>query len=612
MQSTAAHAVRIRPGRGLTWGRQRPTALLVAAALAVLPLAPAMQAAARGTERSSVIVIRAAGAAGARAEAAVRAVGGTVERQLGIIHGFTARVPASSVPGLQQAPGVSAVAPDRAVHAESAGYSPATDGGSMYNVTKDMGAQAYWGAGYTGAGVGVALIDSGVVPVDGLTGTGKVVNGPDLSWESQVPALAHLDTYGHGTHMAGIIAGRAGGATPGAYTNDSTNFIGVAPDARLVSVKVADQHGVTDVSQVIAAIDWVVRHRNDNGLNIRVINLSYGTDSSQSYLLDPLAFAAEQAWNAGVFVVAAAGNNGSTGSGSLLDPAYDPNLMAVGAADETVSPNTVAAFSSTGNASRSVDLVAPGTHVVSLRDPGSYIDQTYGSTGGVTPSLFRGSGTSQATAVTSGAAALVIQQHPQITPDQLKALLSDTASPLPGMSAQQEGHGELNLANALGAPVPASGNRAGSSSGNGSLESARGSLHESLGGLALSGEQDIFGHPFDSSAMASQEAAGSTWSDGMWNGSTWSGSTWSGSTWSGSTWSGSTWSAASWPGSTWSGSTWSAATWPGSTWSGSTWSAASWPGSTWSGSTWSGSTWSGSSWSGSTWSGGSWASSSWS
>src|SRR5207247_1109334 len=110
------------------------------------------------------------------------------------------------------------------------------------------------------------------------------------------------------------------------YPNDTTDFLGVAPDARIVSVKVADSHGNTDVSQVIAAIDWVVQHAHDPGLNIRVLNLSFGTDSTQSYVLDPLAFAAEVAWNRGIAVVAAVGNAGISASG-LADPAYDPYLI---------------------------------------------------------------------------------------------------------------------------------------------------------------------------------------------------------------------------------------------------------------------------------------------
>src|SRR5204863_3544205 len=144
------------------------------------------------------------------------------------------------------------------------------DGYSMSTITQLAGARDWWNAGYTGTGVDVALIDSGVAPVEGLTDAGKIVNGPDLSLESQAPNLRYLDTYGHGTFMAGLIAGRSDAAVPGAYAGDAADYLGMAPDARIVSIKVAESHGNTDVSQVLAAIDWVVQHRNDNGLNIRV------------------------------------------------------------------------------------------------------------------------------------------------------------------------------------------------------------------------------------------------------------------------------------------------------------------------------------------------------
>jgi serine protease AprX len=482
----------------------------------------------------------------------------------------------------------------------SASFDPATDIGSSSSTARITGAADFWTAGYTGQGVDVAVIDSGVVPVDGLTAPGKVVLGPDLSYESQNPATAHLDTYGHGTHVAGLIAGRDGAATA-PYT-DPSHFTGIAPDARIVSVKVADAHGSADVSQVIAAIDWVAQHRNDAPLHIRVLNLAFGTDSTQPWRYDPLAYAAEAAWRLGIVVVVSGGNGGAS-SDSLADPAYDPNLLAVGAADTRgslgVADDTVANFSSTGR-SRHPDLVAPGVHMVSLRDPGSYVDQTFGSTGQVGDRFFRGSGTSQAAAVVSGAAALLLSQRPWLTPDQVKQVLVDSAQSLHGQPATRQGAGELDLHAALrqrangddgqhdgGGPAAL---------GTGTLEGSRGTAHVSLNGVTLTGERDIFGHAWDSAAMARAEARGSTWSGGVWNGSTWSGSTWSGSTWSGSTWSGSTWSGSTWSGSTWSGSTWSGSTWSGSTWSGSTWSGSTWSGSTWSGSTWSGSTWTADAW----------------
>jgi subtilisin family serine protease len=542
---------------------------------------------------SRSVIVRVAPGNERRARAAVAQLGGSSGRPLAIIGGFVAEVPAAQLTTLSRMPfvrSVSANAQIRSLTANYSGIDPESDLGSMVSVTKMTGAQAYWKAGFTGKGIDVALIDTGVAPVDGLTVSGKVVNGPDLSFDSQNDTTRYVDGHGHGTHMAGIIAGRASAADPSAYAGDTTNFLGMAPDARIVNVKVGDSEGATDVSQVIAAIDWVVQHRNDNGLNIRVLNLAYGSDSSQPYEVDPLAFAAEQAVRAGIVVVAAAGNAGFSKDGTLANPASDPFTLAVGAADAngtlSSSDDVVAPFSSVGNTSsggmkgRSPDLLAPGAHVISLRAPGSYADVNHHE-GYVNPALFRGSGTSQAAAVVSGAAALILQQRPTITPDQLKKLLMDSADGLKGAARSSQGNGELNLAGALDRKtstwvVPAS-----PSTGLGSLEQSRGSVHIENYGVVLQGEKDIFGKPFDAATMAILEATGSSWSGGLWNGSSWSGSSWSGSSWSGSSWSGRSWSGSSWSGSSWSGSSWSSSSWSGSSWSSSSWSSAGWLGASW-------------------------------
>jgi subtilisin family serine protease len=545
------------------------------------------------------VIVRARPGAATRLKRDVIRLGGTVGRDLAIIDGFSAKVPARALPRLRALPGILSATRDSRIEALSSSYSPVSDLGSPYNVTQMTGAQQYWKAGYTGKGIDIALIDSGVVPVDGLTAPGKVVNGPDLSLESQAPNLRYLDTFGHGTHMAGIIAGRANAAVSGAYDGDSQRFLGMAPDARLISIKVADAQGATDVSQVIAAIDWVVQHRNDPGVNIRVLSLSYGTDSTQYYGTDPLAFAAEQAVKAGILVVAAAGNDGFSHQGTLTNPAYDPHVLAVGATESKgtldLADDQVPSYSSTGDTgsgrkSRDPDLVAPGSHIVSLRAPGSYVDQTYGGSGLVTSSLFRGSGTSQAAAVVSGAAALVIQQRPGITPYQLKQLLMRTAT-LQKATPAAQGQGELDLAKAFGTPTPTGVTTDQFATGTGSLDASRGSVRIVADGVTLSGEKDIFGMPFDSTAMALLESAGSSWSGGLWNGSSWSGSSWSGSSWSGSSWSGSSWSGSSWSGSSWSGASWSGSSWSGSSWSGSSWSGSSWSGDYWANAVWSGADW---------------------
>jgi serine protease AprX len=399
--------------------------------------------------------------------------------------------------------------------------------------------------------VDVAVIDSGVAPVPGLDGTDKLSHGPDVSFEAQEPELAHLDTYGHGTHMAGIIAGRAATAVSGRYVGDTSNFLGMAPDARIVSLKAADAAGATDITQVIAAVDWVVEHKNDNGLNIRVLNLSFGTDSRQLPTIDPLAHAVERAWKQGIVVVVSAGNAGfnmANGGPGLTNPARDPYVISVGASDPkgttTVADDGLATFSSSGvpgaTGSKNPDLLAPGKSIASLRVPGSFLDDTFGATAQVGEDNFRGSGTSQAAAVISGAAALILQQRPAITPDQLKKLLTSTATALPAVKPEGQGKGELNLAKALSTATPSTKQSYDTATGAGTLEAARGTPHLS-DGVELRGETDVTGAAVNTAALASQRLSGR-----MWSGQLWSGRMWSGVNWSGRMWSGDVWSSAGW------------------------------------------------------------------
>jgi serine protease AprX len=478
----------------------------------------------------------------------------------------------------------------------------------MYWITNQItGASDYWSAGYTGSGVDIALIDTGVVPVDGLRYPDKVINGPDLSFESQAENLQYLDTYGHGTHLAGIIAGRSDDATSISDGN-SNAFLGMAPGARIVNVKVADSQGAVDVSQVIAAIDWVIQHRNDDGMNIRIIALAYGTDGTQNYALDPLSHIVEQAWQAGIVVVVAAGNDGN--ETALRNPATNPFVIAVGATENTgahsqVSDDTVPTFSNCGSTQRFVDVVAPGKSIVSLRNPGSHAD-THHPEAVVAGGYFLGSGTSQATAVVAGAAALVLEQRPELTPDQVKQLLThETATYLSGASFDCQGAGALDLSAALNAPTPSATSAVQThqaSEGTGSLEAARGSNHVYDEGVALEGEIDIMSlqwTPYQCTTVSygkGKDKSTVTECDSKWTGGDFNGASWSGASWSGASWSGASWSGASWSGASWSGASWSSKVWSGASWSGASWSGASWSGASWSGASWSGNVWHGLSW----------------
>ena len=462
----------------------------------------------------------------------------------------------------------------------------------LSEVRAAIGADAMHALGYTGDGVGVALVDTGVVPVPGLTAD-AVVTGPDLSFESQSDAHRHLDSFGHGTHMAGIIVGDAPPSVPGL----SSGFTGVAPDARLTSVKVGAHDGGVDVSQVIAAIDWVVEHRNDDPRHpIRVLNLSYGTDGTQDRLTDPLTHAVENAWRAGIVVVASGGNDG-TSADSLSNPAYDPFLLAVGASDtqgtSARSDDTVPEFSGRGNASRRVDVVAPGRSIASLRSPGSFLDVAHPGAR-VGEHLFKGSGTSQAAAVVSGAVALLLEQRPELTPDQVKALLRATADPLPAADGAGQGAGEVDLVEASLTPAPGAVQTFPPSTGTGSIEASRGSHHVADGGVELVGEHHVLG-PW-SRRWAEDSAAGTAWDGGVWNGRTWTGDCWCATSWSGPAWS-----SAAWRGDSWAGEPWSGRSWPGHGWDGTSWVGHGWDGHGWDGHGWDATSWVGHGWDGGVW-----------
>ncbi len=549
---------------GISWDHNKKRRV-VGAAIAFLTVAffVAAPAPVSAADDVDVIVQHAPGNGGLAEDVVVRS-GGALTSRFVALDSFAASVPASAVDALRQAAAVESVSYDSALTLLSLTDVAPAAATSMSDVLTITGADQLHAKGITGAGVDVAIIDSGIAPVSAMPAD-QVINGADLSLESQDKHLMHLDTYGHGTHLAGIIAG------------DGAGFTGMAPDARLLNVKVSTADGAVDVSQILAAIDWVVQHRNDNGLNVRVLNLAFGTDGSADHRSSVLSYAVEVAWRNGIVVVVAGGND--TADNKLLrDPARSPFVIAVGAADTngTVDPtdDVVASFSSCGNNGRGIDLVAPGRSIASLRVPGGNADISY-PLARVGDELFLGSGSSQATAVVSGAAALMLSQRPELTNDQVKQMLMDAAMPVPG-EARCTGAGLVDVAAAADAPVADVTQEHPSAKGGGKIDDARGSQILYLDGVALVGDQDIHGARFASKTWAKVAAAGTSWSGGSWNGTEWTGNSWSGNSWSGNSWSGNSWSGNSWSGNSWSGNSWSGNSWSGNSWSGNSWSGDSW------------------------------------
>ena len=487
--------------------------------------------------------------------------------------------------------------------------------GSMYHVVDQIGARDLWEDGITGAGVNVAVVDTGISPVPALMDGDKVVAAVDLSAEAGVAQATFVDTYGHGTHMAGIIAGRDPGADPAESADHPEKFLGVAPDAGIVSVKVGDNSGSADISQVIAGVDWVVDHAEQ--LDIGVLNLSYSSGSSLPYTTDPLTFALERAWRAGIVVVVAAGNDGRE-SHVLASPAIDPFVIAVSAVEATRSGRsgrlafTVPEWMSSGDGVRNPDVSAPGAHIDSLRAPLSRVDAEHPE-GYVSETLFRGSGSSQAAAVVAGAAALLLDADPTLRPDQVKALLVGHTRNAQPRNPLYSGAGVVQVDEAVEALAEGEADEAleavqtfALSDGSGSLEAARGPVHMVVDGEPVVGEVTVLGTPWEGTRWT-----GTRWTEGTWDGTRWTGGSWMGTRWTMATWTGTRWTGTRWTDVLWSGTRWTGVRWTGTRWTSDAWDGASWTGTRWTGTRWTDASWTSVEWDGTRWTGVRWTGTRW-
>ncbi|HEU5034590.1 MAG TPA: S8 family serine peptidase [Mycobacteriales bacterium] len=527
------------------------------------------------------------------ARAAVTAVGGRTSTGLPIVSGVAARIPADARSALAAQPGVVAVTPDRPV-AVSGTADGTTISGTPSVFRHEVGADTLATTGDTGKGAVVALIDTGVTPGPDLTGRlvtglanptsqlGPPVDCINFSGESTC-----ADNYGHGTFMAGLIAGngaQSGGSSAQGSDGCPTTlgmFAGVAPCARIVSIKIAGADGSSDVTKLLAAIQWVVSFKDTYGIS--VLNLSLGTDSAASASVDPLNRAVERAWQSGLAVVVAAGNIGPK-SGTIMKPGDDPLVITAGAADDrgtpAVSDDRTPDFTSRGptitDGLAKPDVVAPGGHIIGLQAPGSAISKIPTEADLQSPNYNgayrRGSGTSMSTAITSGVAALVWSQwsqqpgfDPTTWPDRLKFALTATAQKVSLSDPSAVGAGLVNAFAAVNAPAGLANRAVGAlSDGSGTLDNSRNDLRVFTSCTLPTAQQ---------CAVAGQQTAqgriyfGQQYAQGAWTASSWYASQFAGQSWEATSWAsnacprnGATAGACaqgqSWEGQSWEGQSW--------------------------------------------------------
>ncbi|HYL98457.1 MAG TPA: S8 family peptidase, partial [Blastocatellia bacterium] len=403
-------------------------------------------------------------------------------RALGLINGVSATMPLRAVKELAKRNDFSHISKDRPV--KMLGHLENTTGAAQIrNLISGI-------PGLNGSGIGIAILDSGIDESHhelNYAGSDRVVVDVDAGGFGNT-----FDFMGHGTHVASVACG-TNHIGPGAYT-------GIAPGANIINVKVLDVNGTGYASQIINAINWCVTYRDV--YNIRIINLSLGTAAVDSYQNDPLCQAVRAAHDAGVVVVVAAGNDGKDAKGNKLygtieSPGIEPSAITVGAANtygtDSRADDGITSYSSRGPTRGYVqdaatgqtiydnlikpDLVAPGNKIIAAEAYGADLVADYpqldASQYETNPHhyLMCMSGTSVSAPVVSGAAALLLQENPNLTPNQVKAILTYTAQPLAGFNTLEQGAGEVNI--------------------DGAVRVAR--LVKNLGSWALNGQQMLNG-----------------------------------------------------------------------------------------------------------------------
>ena len=349
-----------------------------------------------------------------------------ISKNLPLLHSFSAKVTEKKLKSLAENGKVTRIWHDTQVKAV------------LDIAAHAVGSNLLWDTGITGKGVVVAVLDTGIFEHPDLKG--RIIAFKDFVNDKTSP----YDDNGHGTHVAGDIA--ADGSQSGRH------YRGPAPEAKLVGVKVLDKMGGGPLSGVIEGLQWCIE--NKDRLKIRVINVSLGVEATASYADDPACLAVEEAWKAGIVVCVAAGNEGPQRH-TIGSPGIDPLVITVGASDDAdtvaAADDKIADYSSRGptiDGLTKPDILSPGSNVISLRSPGSWLDKQNEGTK-VENDYVSLSGTSMASPVCCGVVAQMLQVDSSLTPDEVKKLLASTAVSL-NMDPNIQGAGVINAQKAVG------------------------------------------------------------------------------------------------------------------------------------------------------------------
>jgi serine protease AprX len=392
-------------------------------------------------------------------KALILAIGGQITDTFENFDTIAVNLPATSLMQLITLPGVTYVSADRAVT-------------MMGHVSTTTGAEATRNAsllspGLDGSGIGIAVLDSGIYnshkSFTGRLGNVRVIVNKDFTGENRTD-----DPYGHGTHVASIAAGNES-------VSDGT-YSGIAPNANLINLRVLTANGTGTTSGLLKGLNWLMSNRST--YNIRVVNLSLGAAAVDSYRNDPICRAVRRLVDAGVVVTAAAGNNGIDAQGRKIygqihSPGIEPSAITVGAANtygtDARDDDTMTTYSSRGPTRGAwtdsaglkhydnlikPDIAAPGNKIINAESPRNFLviqhpELDAGVSSDPTRAMMRLSGTSMATPVVAGAAALLLQANPRLTPNLVKAILMYTAQPLAGYNSFEQGMGEVNIEGAV-------------------------------------------------------------------------------------------------------------------------------------------------------------------